>query len=484
MYIRDAFFIGGEWKAPMAVDHLDVISPATEEKVGRVPVSTAEDMDAAVDAARSAFEDGQWAHLSISERGEHLLRLAEVLRSRLSDAVNLQIDEMGSVYSFIRPVTEGMIGNLSKWVAQARQIETREIRNGYAGKVAVYRNPVGVVGSIIPWNAPVSAVLARMAIPLLAGCTVVMKPPPESPLSGYLVADAFKEIGLPPGVFNLVPGGRDVGEHLVRHPGVDKISFTGSTAAGSRVGELCGQQQKRVTMELGGKSAAIVLADADLDRHLPALISSSIPNTGQVCHATTRILAPKIRSKELVERLVDAVQQMKVGDPHETDTTIGPLASERQRQRVEGYIRTGRDEGASLAIGGGRPKEVDRGWFVEPTVFTGVDNSMTIAREEIFGPVLCVIDYEDEREAISIANDSAYGLGGAVFTADVEHGLRVAEQINTGTCLINDAPASGGGGPFGGAKHSGVGREYDREGFDSYFELKSISLPPGFTPST
>ena len=483
MFTRDAFFIGGEWKAPMGPDHLDVISPLTEEKIGRVPVSTPQDVDAAAEAARSAFEESSWAHLSISERGEYLLRLAEVLQPRLSDLVNLQIDEMGGTYPFIYPATAAMLGNLSRFVDLAKQINTREIRDGWTGKIAVYRNPVGVVGGIIPWNSPVTFVLARTAIPLLAGCTVVMKPPPESPLSGYLVADAFKEIGLPPGVFNLVPGGREVGEHLVRHPGVDKISFTGSTAAGSRVGELCGQQQKRVTMELGGKSAALVLADADLDRDMPTLIRSSLPNTGQVCVATTRILAPKSRSKELVERLVEGVRHMKVGDPHETDTTIGPLTSERQRQRVEGYIRTGRDEGARLATGGGRPKEMDRGWFVEPTVFTGVDNSMTIAREEIFGPVLCVIGYEDEREAISIANDSVYGLGGAVFTTDVEHGLRVAEQINTGTCVINDAPAGGGGGPFGGAKHSGVGREYDREGFDSYFELKSIALPRGFTPS-
>jgi aldehyde dehydrogenase (NAD+) len=483
MYARDAFFIGGEWKAPMGSDSLDVISPTTEEKVGRVPVSTAQDVDAAVDAARSAFEESPWAHLSISERGDYLLRLAEVLRPRLSDIVNLQIDEMGGLYSFIYPATAAMIGNISGFVAQASQIEKRETRDGVAGKIAVYRNPVGVVGAIIPWNSPVTSVLARMAIPLLTGCTVVMKPPLECPLSGYLVADACKEIGLPSGVFNLVHGGRDVGEHLVRHPGIDKISFTGSTAAGSRVGELCGKEQKRVTLELGGKSAALVLADSDLDAHMPALIRSSLPNTGQVCVATTRILAPRSRSKELIERLVDAIRRLKVGDPHETDTGVGPLASASQRQRVEEYIRSGRDDGACLAVGGGRPKEVDRGWYVEPTIFTGVDNSMTIAREEIFGPVLCVIDYEDEREAISIANDSAYGLGGAVFTTDLDHGLRVAEQIQTGTCHINEAPSAGGGGPFGGVKHSGVGREYGREGFDSYFELKSIALPRGFTPA-
>jgi aldehyde dehydrogenase (NAD+) len=483
MFTRDTFYIAGNWTVPMSADHLDVISPTTEEKIGQVPVSTTQDIDAAVDAARSAIEEGPWTHLSVGERGEYLARLAEVLRPYLSDLVNLQIDEMGSVYSFIHPTTKGVIGHIPQWVAQAEQIETRQMRDGYAGKVVVYRNPVGVVGSIIPWNAPVAAVLSRTAAPLLAGCTVVMKPPPESPLSGYLVADAFKEVGLPPGVFNLVPGGREVGEHLVRHVGVDKISFTGSSAAGARVGELCGQMQKRATLELGGKSAAIVLADADLDRDISALTKSSLPNTGQACVATTRILAPRSRSKELVERLVDGVRRMKVGDPHETDTAIGPLVTERQRERVEAYIRSGRDEGAFLALGGARPKEIDRGWYVEPTVFTGVDNSMTIAREEIFGPVLCVIEYEDEREAITIANDSPYGLGGGVFTNDLEHGLHIAEQIHTGSCSINGAPSSGGGGPFGGVKQSGVGREYDREGFESYFELKSVALPAGFAPS-
>ena len=483
MLVRDAFFIGGDWMAPAGADRQEVISPVTEETVGVVPESTPADMDAAVHAARSAVEMGNWPKLSIQERAKYISRLGEALKPRLADAVQIQIDEMGAPYSFIAPGTEGMIANLDRWAALAEQITTRDIRDGSIGKVIVYRNPVGVVASIIPWNAPVPAVLARMAIALLAGCAVVMKPSPESPLSGFLVADAAREIGLPPGVFNLVPGGREVGEYLVQHPGVDKVSFTGSSIAGSRVAELCGRNLKRVTLELGGKSAAIVLEDADFDRQLPVLIGSSIPNSGQVCYATTRILAPRSRSKELVERLVDSVAAMKVGDPHDADTAIGPLAAARQRDRVEGYIASGRDEGATVALGGGRPGGLDRGWYVEPTIFTGVDNAMKIAREEIFGPVLCVIDYRDENEAIAIANDSSYGLGGAVFTTDLERGLRVAEQMATGTCRVNEAPPGGGGGPFGGVKRSGIGREYDREGFDSYFELKSVALPQGFIPS-
>jgi aldehyde dehydrogenase (NAD+) len=291
-------------------------------------------------------------------------------------------------------------------------------------------------------------------------------------------------VGLPEGVLSIVHGDREVGEYLVTHPGVDRVSFTGSSAAGSRVAALCGERLKSATMELGGKSAAIVLADADLERDLPALISSSIPNNGQVCYATTRILAPAGRRSEIVERMTEAIGSMKIGDPHDAETRFGPLVAARQRERVEGYLKAGKDAGATVALGGGRPAHLPKGWYVEPTIFTDVDNSMRIAQEEIFGPVVCVIDYDSEDQAIAIANDSEYGLGGAVFTSDIGHGLEIAARMETGTCRINEAPPGGGGGPFGGFKKSGIGRENAREGYESYYELKSIALPPGYEPSS
>jgi betaine-aldehyde dehydrogenase len=408
--------------------------------------------------------------------------MLDVLEPRVEEAVRLQIDEMGSPYRFMSPLTQGLLKSTAVRVHDAASIETREVRDGAAGKVLVYRQPIGVAAAILPWNGPVGLVLTRLLPALMAGCPIVIKPAPETPLSAYLVAEAAREVGLPEGVFNLVPAGREVGEHLVSHPGVDHVSFTGSTAAGVRVAAICGEQLKSVTLELGGKSAAIVLSDADLERDLPALIESSMPNNGQVCHATTRILAPRSLSAELIERLVFSVGSMKVANPHDEDTVFGPLVSSRQRDRVEGYIKLGREEGALVALGGGRPAGIDAGWYVEPTIFTKVNNSMRIAQEEIFGPVVCVIEYADEEEAIGIANDSSYGLGGAVFTTNIERGIAVAQRIETGSCRINEAPPGGGGGPFGGVKRSGLGREFGKEGFEGYYALKSVALPPGFVP--
>ena len=483
MFTRDAYFIGARWAEPASQSLIEVISPTTEEPVGRVPDGTPADIDAAVAAARAAFEQGPWPRMSVKERGQYLLQMVEFLGHRLEEAVTLQIDEMGSPYSFARPTNEGVLASVQHDIDVAASIELREIRDGAIGKILVIREPIGVVAGIIPWNAPLPLVLSKFVPAALTGCPIVIKPAPETPLSAYLVADAAAAVGLPAGVLNIVAGGRETGEHLVGHPGVDRVSFTGSSMAGSRIGALCGEQLKRVTLELGGKSAAVVLPDADLDRDLGTLIASSMPNNGQVCYATTRILAPSSRAPELIERLVSAVSAMKVGDPHDPDTAFGPLVAQRQRDRVEGYIAAGRQAGATVALGGGRPAGQPRGWFVEPTIFVDVSNSMTIAREEIFGPVVSVIEYDTEDEAVAIANDSEYGLGGAVFTGDIEHGLEVAARIKTGTCRVNEAPPGGGGGPFGGVKRSGVGREHAREGYETYFELKSVALPAGFTPS-
>jgi len=307
---------------------------------------------------------------------------------------------------------------------------------------------------------------------------VVLKPAPETPLDAYMLAEAAIEAGLPPGVLNIVAAGREVGEHLVTHPGVDKIAFTGSTAAGRRIAALCGEQLKRCTLELGGKSAAIICADADLDATVAGLMSASLMNNGQACVAQTRILVQRNRYDETVDALTAAVANMVVGDPMDPATEIGPLTSARQRERVEGYISAGRDEGASVALGGGRPSGLDRGWYVEPTVFTGVDNSMRIAQEEIFGPVLAVIPYTDESEAIAIANDSPYGLSGSVWSADNARATDIARQIDTGTVSVNGFMIEFCS-PFGGYKDSGLGRELGPEGLSHYLEMKSIMLLGG-----
>jgi betaine-aldehyde dehydrogenase len=311
---------------------------------------------------------------------------------------------------------------------------------------------------------------------------MVLKPAPETPLDSYLLAEVVTEAGLPAGMLNIVPAGREVGEYLVRHPGVDKVGFTGSTAAGRKVGAICGEQLKRCTLELGGKSAAVILDDANLDEAIPMLMPSAIMNNGQACLAQTRILAPRSRYAEVNEAVAAAVSAMAVGDPADPTTEVGPLVAERQRERVEGYLELGRKEGATVAVGGGRPSGFDKGWFVEPTLFTDVDNSMRIAQEEIFGPVLVTIPYDDQADAVRIANDSEYGLSGSVWTADVERGLEVAKGVRTGTYGINAMGTMDMKAPFGGFKSSGLGRECGPEGLSAYLETQTIVLPGDYTP--
>jgi aldehyde dehydrogenase (NAD+) len=481
---RDAFLIGGRWVAPADSATLEVVSPITEDRIGRVPQAASADIDAAVASAREAFDNGPWPRMTVRERGEYLIRAGKILSSRLEETVRLQIDEMGAPYSFMSALTAASVSGIAGVVNSVAAVDQCEIRDGVAGKIAVTRQPVGVVAGIIPWNGPVLAAMSKILSAVLTGCTIVLKPAPETPLSCYLIADALVEAGLPAGVVSIVPGGREAGEHLVRHPAVNRVTFTGSTAAGARVAAICGGHLKSVTLELGGKSAAIVLPDADIDRRVPTLIGGALPNTGQICNATTRVLVPRQRRDEIVARLVDRVGAMKVGNPHEPDTDFGPLVAARQRDRVEEYLRIGRAEGARVVAGGGRPAGFDVGWYVEPTIFVEVDNSMRIAREEIFGPVLAVIDYDGEDEAVAIANDSDYGLGGAVYTEDIDHGFAVARRIETGSCRVNEAPMGGAGGPFGGVKRSGLGRENAREGHEGYYNVKTISLPPGYVPAS
>lgn len=341
------------------------------------------------------------------------------------------------------------------------------------------REAVGVVAAVIPWNAPMLIAMIKLAPALLTGNTMVLKPAPETPLDAYFLAELTQKAGLPDGVLNVVTADREVSEYLCLHPGVDKVSFTGSSAAGRRLAALCGDKVRRITLELGGKSAAIILDDADIPAAVECLRLNSLRNSGQVCSNKTRIVVSRHRKDGFLDAYAAMVSSMPVGDPGDPATQVGPLVSARQRDRVESYIARGKSEGARLVIGGGRPKGLDRGWFVEPTIFADVAPDATIAQEEIFGPVVSVLTYDDEDDAVAIANNSIYGLNGSVFAGDVDHAVAIASRIWTGTVEINGSGV-GFHSPIGGFKQSGIGREAGPEGFDAYVELKSIGLPPAY----
>ena len=473
-------YIGGEWVAPAGSDVIEVISPATEEVIGQVPHGSPADMDRAVAAARVAFDDGPWPHMSPVERAEVLARLSQAIQARAQDIADTISSENGSPkqWSIMGQVFSATMV-LDTYVGLAEAYQWVETRAGALGNtVRVRRAPVGVAAAITPWNVPLFIAALKLGPAMISGCTVVLKPAPETPLDSYLLADAAADAGVPAGVINIVPAGRETGEYLVKHPGIDKVSFTGSTAAGMRIGELCGAQLKRCTLELGGKSAAIVLDDVVLDdMTLGNLVQSGVMNNGQVCGAQSRVLVSRKRYAEVVDALGVAMGALAVGDPLDDTTQIGPLAAERQRTRVEVYLEAGRSAGARVVVGGGRPRNLERGWYVEPTVFADVDNSMKIAQEEIFGPVLSVIPYDNEDQAVAIANDSDYGLCGSVWTADPSHGEQVAARVRTGVVAINSAMILDFNSPFGGFKKSGIGRELGPEGIAPYTELQSIILP-------
>ena len=474
---HQTIFIGGAWTSPAGIERIDVVSPWTEKVIGSVPSCSREDVDRAVTAARQALESGPWPATPLDDRIALVRRFRERLVATSGELAQLITDEMGAPITQSRNIqVTNPVRILDAYLEAVQHYPFRTIRRSEFGQALVTRNPVGVVAAVVPWNVPASLVIQKVVPALLTGCTVILKPAPETPLDAYLVVRLLEEAGCPPGVVNLVPADREVSEYLVTHPGVAKVTFTGSSAAGRRIAELGGKDLRRVTLELGGKSAAVILDDADLDSATEALRMGSFRNNGQVCTLKTRLLVPKSRHHAFLERLVALVEDMPVGDPNDPDTHIGPLVSSRQRDRVVGYIRSGIEEGATLVKGGERPAGLDHGWFVEPTVFTDVDPSATIAQEEIFGPVVAVIPYGSVDEAVSIANNTMYGLSGAVFTADPVRGLEVASRMYTGTVELNGSPA-GFQAPMGGVKMSGIGREFGPEGLDPFVETKAIGVP-------
>ena len=477
---RRQLLIGGNWVDSEATGSIDVISASTEEVIGRVPDAVPADIDRAVAAARTAFESGPWPALTAAERAGYLTALSQALQRRdaeLSSTITAENGTPSMLCSMIQVFPATM--TLDYYAGLATETPLEERREGMLGGIIVQRVPVGVVAAIVPWNVPLYTAALKLGPALAAGCTVVLKPSPETALDAYLLAEALVEIGLPPGVVNVVVADRATSEYLVTHPDVDKVAFTGSTAAGRKIAAACGDLLRPVTLELGGKSAAIVLDDADVAQVAETLMPmASMMLSGQACIAQTRILAPRSRYDEVVEALTEKVRSLAVGDPFDPNTIIGPLVAARQRDRVESYIALGQQEGAKVTVGGGRPAHLPRGWYGEPTVLTNVDNHMRVAQEEIFGPVAVVIPYEDTDDAIRLANQSDYGLGGGVYTADPARGLDVARQMTTGTVTLNGIGLETCA-PFGGVKQSGLGRELGPEGLAAYFNLKSImQVPP------
>lgn len=468
------FYIGGEWTAPSSNATIDVIDSASEEVFLTVAEAQADDVERAVAAARRAFDTGPWPRMSPQERAVYLNRIADALSTRGEALADSWTQESGVLRSMSAHAVTGLVANLRYYAGLADTFLWEEKRTSQFGQPALLvREPVGVVAAIVPWNAPGQLMVQKVAPALIAGCAIIIKASPEAPSSPYLFAEACEEAGLPAGVINVLTADREVSELIVRHPGVDKVSFTGSTAAGRRIGSICGERVARFTLELGGKSPAVILDDYDLAKAAETLARSTPVMSGQVCASLTRVIVNDKRHDDFVDALSAAFQQIKVGDPFDPASQMGPLAIERQRDRVERLIQIGKSEGARLACGGGRPSHLNRGFYIEPTVFGDVDNNSTIAREEIFGPVVSVIRAADEEQAIAIANDSIYGLNASVFTNDVERAYAVGRRLRSGTVGHNAFKADFSI-AFGGYKQSGIGREGGLEGLLPYLETKTM----------
>ncbi len=474
MLQRHEVFIDGRWQPSDGTELAPVVNPATEQVFGTVTVSSPLDVDRAVQAADRALR--AWAATPLDERREIVGAIKDGLLKRADHFAWLASSTLGQPHADTR-----MLGAapalIDMYLESLDAVRFEYLRTDSAGTTLVTRRPVGVVAGITPWNTPLRSEVKKAIPALLSGCTVVLKPAPQTPFSAAAFAEVAAEAGVPDGVLNVVFGAAAAGEALVRHPLVRKVAFTGSTATGSAIGAHCGATFKRMQLELGGKSAAVVLPDADLDQVLPALARGNFYGTGQMCVALSRVLAPRARYQEIVDGLADHARAQVLGDPFDERTTMGPLVTAQQRSRVLDYVAIARAQGAGIVTGGGPPAALERGWYVEPTVLSAVDNDMRIAREEIFGPVASVIAYDSEDDAIGIANSSDYGLHGAVFSADEEHALSVARLIESGSVGVNRFGTTTSA-PFGGIKRSGVGREHGPEGYDSFLEYVPYTISP------
>jgi aldehyde dehydrogenase (NAD+) len=470
-------FIGGEWVDPVCTTSFTVLNSATEEQFETVAEADERDIDRAVMSAREAFDRGPWARMSHAERAQYVLAMAdEIDKIQVANACTWTV-ETGVLYQNAKGMASGLGDLFRSYAAFAGTypFQTTTVPKQGGSVAFVIREPVGVVGAIIPWNGAPFLIANKVAPALLAGCTIVVKSSPEAPGSGHLLAEVGRKVGLPPGVINFVTADRQASEHLVRNPGVDKITFTGSTAAGRRIAALCAERIARCTLELGGKSPAIIFDDYDLETAANAIASRSILQTGQVCWSIARVIVSRHRHDALVDALSANFQKVRVGDPFDSEVNMGPLAMGRQRDRVEAFIQKGKAEGAVLATGGQRPPHLGRGYFIEPTVFGNVDNQSTIGREEVFGPVLAVVPVKDTDEALAVANDTIFGLNAAIFTHDVGKAFAVARNIRAGTVGHNGVRRELSL-PFGGFKQSGFGREGGAEGLQEYLETKVVIL--------
>jgi acyl-CoA reductase-like NAD-dependent aldehyde dehydrogenase len=472
----DRLFSGGAWVEPHSGRQLEIVSPDTEQVIVRVAEADEADMDRAVAAARKAFDEGPWPWMPPAERVAAMGRLIDALQRREPELAAAWSRQMGGLATIAPYLTTRGTRNLQDAVELGGRFAfVDKVSSEAAAAAYVVQEPVGVVAAIAPWNVPYMIMAAKLAPALLAGCTVIMKPSPETPLEAYIIAECAEEAGLPPGVINLVPGNRDASDHLVCNPGVDKVSFTGSTGAGKRIGAVCGSRIARCTLELGGKSAAVILDDYSAEEVAKVLAGAITLVSGQVCAMLTRAIVPRHRHDEIADALGAAMKQIRIGHSDDATAQMGPLAMQRQLERVEGFIESGRREGASLVTGGSRPAHLNRGYFFEPTLFADVRNDMTIAQEEIFGPVLSLIPCDDIDDAIRIANDSNFGLNGSVLTHDADAAWRVARRIRTGNVGQNGM-RSDFSLPFGGYKQSGIGREGGAQGLMHYLETKTILL--------
>lgn len=472
----DKFYIGGKWVEPHESNRIAVVSPDTEEVIAHVAEATDADVDQAVAAAREAFDKGPWPKMAVEERNDWVRKLSAAIVARTEELGLCWTYQIGMPYNVAKMFAPFLTSAMDQYIEIAENmdfVEQREIAGEGTGFL-VYE-PVGVVAAIAPWNVPINTMLNKVGPALVAGCTVIMKPAPETPLEAYIMAQCAEEIGLPKGVLNLICAHREVSDYLVRRPGVDKVSFTGSVAAGQRIASVCGERIARCSLELGGKSPAIILDDYDLDTVAKMMIDGICSIAGQNCALLSRVLVSRERHDELVGKMKDIAEGVKIGHAFDENTIIGPVAMKRQLERIEELIAAGVAEGATLASGGKRPSHLDKGYFMEPTIFANVTSDMRIAQEEIFGPVICVIPYDDLAHAIDIANDSQFGLSGAVFTNDLEKAYHVARSVRTGT-MGQNGPRNDFTIGFGGFKKSGIGREGGVAGLKAFLEAKTVLL--------